>query len=107
MGTAIAYGIDKWSRIRKLRPLEPGKKGEAQMTGPNDTERRAAMRVAKEKADTMLNLQAFSGRGFSARTIQLLADCSIDAPERILFMSELARLPKMRRVRPRAPVTPL
>jgi hypothetical protein len=56
MGTAIAYGVDKWSRIRKLRPLEPGKKGEAQMTGPNDTERRAAMRVAKEKADTMLNL---------------------------------------------------
>jgi DNA-directed RNA polymerase alpha subunit len=30
----------------------------------------------------------FDDRGFSHQTIQALVDCSIDAPERLLFMTE-------------------
>ncbi|WP_146101361.1 hypothetical protein [Bradyrhizobium sp. AC87j1] len=30
----------------------------------------------------------FQNRGFSERTIKALVDCSIDAPERLLFMTE-------------------
>jgi DNA-directed RNA polymerase alpha subunit len=38
--------------------------------------------------DSFLRGLLFEGRGLSRRTIRALVDCEIDAPERLLFMSE-------------------
>jgi DNA-directed RNA polymerase alpha subunit len=50
--------------------------------------RKAELRVAREVNGHLLSIVPFQNRKFSKRTIQALIDCSVDAPERLLFMTE-------------------
>jgi DNA-directed RNA polymerase alpha subunit len=58
------------------------------MKEPNESQPRASLKVAKDSTHFILSTAPFCDRGLSQRTIQALVDCSIDAPERLLFMTE-------------------
>jgi DNA-directed RNA polymerase alpha subunit len=51
-------------------------------------QREAHLSVTRRVAGELLSVAPFQNRKFSNRTIQALIDCSIDAPERLLFMTE-------------------
>ena len=57
------------------------------MMGPSDR-LRAIWRNSRIAAEQMKAQLPFRQRGLSDRTIQALVDCSIDSPERLLFMTE-------------------
>jgi DNA-directed RNA polymerase alpha subunit len=57
------------------------------MMGPSDR-LRAIWRNPRIAAEQMEAQLPFRQRGLSDRTIQALVDCSIDSPERLLFMTE-------------------
>jgi len=57
------------------------------MMGPSDR-LRAIWRNSRIAAEQMKTQLPFRQRGLSDRTIQALVDCSIDSPERLLFMTE-------------------
>ena len=58
------------------------------MSRPPDQERAISWRNAGIVAEQMKARFPFRHRGLSDRTIQALVDCSIDSPERLLFMTE-------------------
>jgi hypothetical protein len=49
---------------------------------------RAIWRNSRIAAEQLKSQSPFRRRGLSDRTIQALVDCSIDSPERLLFMTE-------------------
>jgi hypothetical protein len=55
------------------------------LTGRDRVMALAAMKPSVQESQAEL---PYKNRGFSARTIKALIDCSIDAPERLLFMTE-------------------
>jgi hypothetical protein len=57
------------------------------MMGPSDR-LRAIWRNSRIATEQMKAQLPFRQRGLSDRTIQALVDCSIDSPERLLFMTE-------------------
>ena len=57
------------------------------MTGPSDQLRAISWRNTRIVAEQMKARFHIRHRGLSDRTIQAL-DCSIDSPERLLFMTE-------------------
>jgi DNA-directed RNA polymerase alpha subunit len=57
------------------------------MMGPSDR-LRAIWRNSRIAAEQMKSQSPFRHRGLSDRTIQALVDCSIDSPERLLFLTE-------------------
>jgi hypothetical protein len=58
------------------------------MSGPSDQQRAISWRNARIAAQQIRAQSPFRHRGLSDRTIQALVDCSIDSPERLLFMTE-------------------
>jgi DNA-directed RNA polymerase alpha subunit len=58
------------------------------MTGASDQLRAISWRNPRIAAEQMKAQFPFRHRGLSHRTIQALVDCSIDSPERLLFMTE-------------------
>lgn len=62
---------------------------------PTQSQLEASARSANEIGRRLMVRITFNERGFSDRTIQALSDYGIDAPERILFMteSELREIP--------------
>jgi DNA-directed RNA polymerase alpha subunit len=53
-----------------------------------EEEKRAARRATHLVGSHMLEWGPFEHRGFSKRTIEAVIACGIDAPERLLFMTE-------------------
>jgi hypothetical protein len=60
-------------------------------------ERRAAIKAAVASANDIIESVAFRDRGLSNPTVRALLDYGIDAPERLLFMTD-AQLRKIRAV---------
>jgi hypothetical protein len=58
------------------------------MSRPPDQQRAISWRNAGIVAEQMKARFPFRHRGLSDRTIQALVGCSIDSPERLLFMTE-------------------
>jgi DNA-directed RNA polymerase alpha subunit len=58
------------------------------MMRPSDRLRAISWRNPRIAAEQMKAQLPFRHRGLSDRTIQALVDCSIDSPERLLFMTE-------------------
>jgi hypothetical protein len=58
------------------------------MSGPSEQLRAPSWRNTRIVAEQMKAQFPFRHRGLSDRTIQALVDCSIDSPERLLFMTE-------------------
>jgi DNA-directed RNA polymerase alpha subunit len=58
------------------------------MSEPNELQLGASVKVRNAAANLILSTAPFRDRGLSQRTIQALVDCGIDAPERLLFMTE-------------------
>jgi DNA-directed RNA polymerase alpha subunit len=58
------------------------------MIDKQELDRQAAIRIRKQTTELILSTAPFNGRGLSHRTVKALVDCSIDAPERLLFMTE-------------------
>src|ERR1700746_3429503 len=69
------------------RPRGDIKERREAMMGPSDR-LRAIWRNSRIAAEQMKAQLPFRQRGLSDRTIQALVDCSIDSPERLLFMTE-------------------
>lgn len=66
------------------------------ITDPKGRERIIALsRILKPIHDEQAEKRLFDHRGFSDRTVQRIVECGIDAPERLLFMSdqELKKIP--------------
>jgi DNA-directed RNA polymerase alpha subunit len=64
------------------------KKGREAMSGTSDQQRTISWRNARIAAEQIRAQFPFRHRGLSDRTTQALVDCSIDSPERLLFMTE-------------------
>jgi DNA-directed RNA polymerase alpha subunit len=58
------------------------------MTLTPEEQKEIARRVAGESATSLLKRYPFRDRGFSDRTIDALVARGIDAPERLLFVTE-------------------
>lgn len=96
--------------LRDWRPGDPvpdgfaiSLRGRLYHHGQSEERRKALLEVMRSQRPMMEQIRAskpFSDRGLSARTIQALADCSIDYPERLLFMTEkqIASIPGVGKV---------
>jgi DNA-directed RNA polymerase alpha subunit len=61
-----------------------------------EEQKQAALKAGRTSAlAVFLEPAPFQNRGFSERTIRALLDCSVDAPERLLFMrpADLKKIP--------------
>ena len=60
-----------------------------------EEQKQVALKAGRTSALPVLEPFPFRHRGFSERTIRALMDCSIDAPERLLFMkpADLKKIP--------------
>jgi hypothetical protein len=60
-----------------------------------EEQKQVALKAGRTSALAVLEPFPFRHRGFSERTIRALMDCSIDAPERLLFMkpADLKKIP--------------
>src|SRR5262245_40350099 len=66
-------------------PASEGQTGGSVMTNPGNIT--AAAKVARTISIRLIERAPFEGRGFRDCTIEVLAACGIDAPERLLFMT--------------------
>jgi DNA-directed RNA polymerase alpha subunit len=80
------YWHNEWLVVRINRRRR--KKGREAMNGTSDQQRTISWRNARIAAEQIKAQFPFRHRGLSDRTIQALVDCSIDSPERLLFMTE-------------------
>jgi hypothetical protein len=86
IGTGRQLSEENDWRPTELQPGQPERR--KAMSGPSDQLRAISWRNTRIVAEQVKAQFPFRHRGLSGRTIQAPVDCSIDSPERLLFMTE-------------------